>query len=326
MTRFADELEAAFRPRENAVLDEDGVDPYLLRTSRWRRTSRGLYVPGDVEQTATQRIVSAAALMPPGGVIGGWAAARVHGAEFQDGLDERGAERAVDVLLPGGLHRLDVPGVAYRRASLGWGDTCLVNDFLVTTPVRTAVDLACWARSVTGATVQLDLLLEAGLPLNDLRRAAPSRRRGSVQARSAIDLARCGSRSPGETRLRLLYVREVGAPAPLLNPTLLDRAGRFLAMPDLFDAEAGLAMEYDGASWASERELGHRDRRQHREDNVREEGMERHGIIVVRADAADLGPYRRQTSSRFQQARLDGLGRDRRRDRWVVQRPTPGDR
>ena len=98
-------------------------------------------------------------------------------------------------------------------------------------------------------------------------------------------------------------------------------------MPDLFDPDAGLALEYDGASWDGDRTEGHRDRRQHREDNVREEAVERLGVIVVRADAADVGPHRRQTAYRLQRARADGLARDRRRDRWVV-RPSipPADR
>lgn len=106
----------------------------------------------------------------------------------------------------------------------------------------------------------------------------------------------------------------------LLNPTLLDASGHFVAMPDLFDEEAGLALEYDGASWDGDRSEGHRDARQHREDSVREEAMERLGVIVVRADAADLGAFRRQTAYRVRRARADGLGRDRGRDRWIVRR------
>lgn len=93
-----------------------------------------------------------------------------------------------------------------------------------------------------------------------------------------------------------------------------------VAMPDLFDEEAGLAMEYDGASWVGGRPLGHRDVDQHRSDNVREEVMETRNVIVVRADARDVGAYRHRTAARLQAARQDGLRRDRSRDRWVVHR------
>ncbi len=43
--------------------------------------------------------------------------------------------------------------------------------------------------------------------------------------------------------------------------------------------------------------------------------MQRLDVTVVRADAADLGPYRRQTHHRLAQARAHGLSRDRARDR-----------
>lgn len=318
MSRFADELAGTCRPREAAELDEAGISEHALRTPRWERTSRGLYVPAGTRRTATQRILSAASLLPPDGAIGGWAAAYVRGVDHLDGLDGRRQELGVEVLLAPGLHRLDVPGIVYRRARLRTGEATFVHGLRVTSPLRTAVDLACWADSVTEATVCLDLLLQAGLNPAALRAAVPTGRRGAVQARQAIALARRGARSPGETRLRLLYGTEFPQAPVLLNPTLLDAAGRFVAMPDLFDPDAGLALEYDGASWDSERAEGHRDRRQHREDNVREEAVERLGVIVVRADATDVGPHRRQTGYRLRQARADGLGRDRGRDRWIV--------
>lgn len=318
MARFNADVQTTLRPREATVLDEDGVAEHLLRTTRWERTSRGLYVPAGANRTAAQRIVAAGALLPTRGVIGGWAAAHVLGADYMDGLDARRNERDVDVLLPPGLHRQDVPGISYRRASFHPGDVSVVHDLPVTSLLRTAVDLACWAGSVTEATVCLDLMLQAGLTRTELMAGAPHGRRGAVQARTAIGLARRGSRSPGETRLRLLYGDEFGKVPLLLNPTLLDAAGRFVAIPDLFDEEAALALEYDGASWDSERAAGHRDERQHREDNVREEAMERLGVIVLRAGAGDLAQFRRQSAYRMRQARADGLARDRRRDRWIV--------
>jgi hypothetical protein len=320
MRTFLDEVGSTVRPLETVVLDEGGVAKHTLATPRWRRSSRGLYVPADAPTSLAQRIVSAAVVMPREGAIGGWAAAYVHGADHLDGRDRNLKDLPVDVLLPPDLHRLQVPGIAYRRATLRQEDVTTIEGVRVTSLLRTAVDLACWAPSVTEAVVLLDLLLGVGLDRVLLRASAPKDRRGSVRARGAIDLARPGSRSPGETRLRLVYVQDVGALEPLLNPTLLDLGGRFLAMPDLFDEEAGLAIEYDGASWVGERPLGHRDAEQHREDNVREEAMERRRVIVVRADARDVGIFRRQTASRLQAARMEGLARDRSRDRWLIRR------
>ena len=146
-------MTSAFRPRESAVLDEDGVAEHTLRTPRWERTNRGLYVPAGTARTTTQRVLTAAALLPPRGVIGGWAAVHVHGVDLLDGLDPARAELDVDVLLPPDLHRLDVPGVAYRRATFSPGEVVVVRDLPVTSLLRTAVDLACWAGSVVEATV-----------------------------------------------------------------------------------------------------------------------------------------------------------------------------
>lgn len=325
MNRVERDLVESSRPRAYADLVASGTTPYALRTSRWERTSRGLYVVGGTARSAVQRVVSAAGLMPPEGLIGGWAAALVLGADFVDGFDQGRRELPVDVLLPPGIHRLHVPGVRYRRVGLAAEERAVAGGLRVTSPLRTAVDLACWATSVTEATVALDLMLAAGLGRADLGTAHLHGRRGAVQARTAIARARAGSRSPGETRVRLLYLDEAPGARLLLNPTLLDAYGRVVAMPDVFDEEAGVALEYDGASWDAERADGHLDPAQHREDNVREEAMERLGAIVVRVGSADVGPHRRQTAYRFRQARLDGLARDRGRDRWIL-RPNPADR
>lgn len=147
-------------------------------------------------------------------------------------------------------------------------------------------------------------------------------RRGYRQAGRAVELSRMGVRSSWETRLRMLYVLGLGFESPHVNQPIFDRKKTFLGAPDLLDAEAGLAMEYDGASWASTRTpLGHRDVDQHREDNAREELLERAGLIVTRADKGDLTRYRTRLRSRLLAARADGLRRDRARDGWTLVQP-----
>ncbi|MDN5762950.1 MAG: hypothetical protein L0H41_11605 [Microlunatus sp.] len=92
-------------------------------------------------------------------------------------------------------------------------------------------------------------------------------------------------------------------------------------MPDLLDVEAGLAIEYDGARWRSTRAAGHRDRDQHREDNVGEERLERAGLEAVRVDKTDLTRYQQKLRERLVSARDDGSHRNRRRDRWTIEEP-----
>jgi hypothetical protein len=140
-------------------------------------------------------------------------------------------------------------------------------------------------------------------------------RRGVRQARAAVDLACVGVRSSWETRLRVFAALELGLTALQPNRAVFDRAGNLLGIPDLLDVESALALEYDGARWRSERSTGHRDREQHREDNAREERLERAGLIVVRAERSDLTKHRRRLADRIWSAYADGLQRDRGRDR-----------
>ena len=106
----------------------------------------------------------------------------------------------------------------------------------------------------------------------------------------------------------------VGLPAPEVNLPVFDQSGGLLGIPDLLWPEAALVLEYDGS--------GHRDRRQHRDDNVREELLEGSGLTVVRADSLDLSGHRVRLRERIQSGYRRGMARDRGRDTWTVTAPT----
>lgn len=309
-------------PRTSLALRRSGVSKHLLDGPTWRRTSPGRYVPAAVALSPEQRIAEAAAHLPPGSAIGGWASAYAAGATWLDGLDSQRRPLPVVMCLPPALHRTTIPGVRYVRQVLQ--DEELVDRDGVTfvSPTRTASDLARWASDLTEAVVVLDAVLATGVVDLDALGAAAGRwhgLRGAKQARSALALTRPGVLSPGESRLRVIYRRECGAPDVLVNPTVVDAAQRVVGMPDLLDEEAGLVLEYDGASWQDDgRPHGHRDHDQHREDNAREEAFERLGLIVCRADGTDVTRLRAALVWRLQRARADGLARNRRRDRRRV--------
>lgn len=107
----------------------------------------------------------------------------------------------------------------------------------------------------------------------------------------------------------------------LPNRAVFDRRRHLLGVPDVFDVEAGLALEDDGASWRGERAAGHGDRVQHREDNAREERLERAGLVVVRIEKDDLTRFRPQLTERLRAARADALHRNRTRDQWSLDEP-----
>lgn len=252
---FQTELRAIVVPRTSLELRRSGLSKHLLDGPRYRRTTPGRYVPAVVVPSATQRIVEAAAHMPPGSAVGGWAAAYALGATWLDGLDQRCQPLPVTICLPAILHRATTRSVRYVRRVLPAAALVDVGGISFIGPVRTCVDLACWAPDVVEAVVTLDIVLEAGvMPASSWQDCAAELpgRRGARQARQALGLARAGARSPGETRLRLAYVLGTGAPEPLRNPRVYDQRGRLLGIPDLLDPEAGLVLEYDGSRWTDE--------------------------------------------------------------------------
>jgi len=302
-------------PRSRADLLAAGLSPRTLESDRWRQVAHGWHVPRGVADTVAQRIVQTATIVPEG-CVSGWAAVYVLGADTLDGRDPfTGARQPVRlVLAPGGSHR-HVPGARSVRAGLEPEEVIHQHGLRVTTVLRAAEDLAREAPDLVEAVVALDALVQAGLVRQRSLAAelgACTGGRGARQARAAAVLCRSGVRSPWETRLRL-FVLELGLPEPLVNVPVFDLGGNFLGAPDLLDLEAGLAIEFDGA--------GHRDRKQHRADNVREEGFERGGLVVARADSLDLTAHRDELARRLKAAHVDAT-RNRRPARWTLAEPS----
>jgi len=153
------------RPQSVAQLVAAGVTRHVLAGPRWRRTLRGLYVPATgVPSTPTQRLVEAAALLPAGGAMGGWAAAYAWGADLLDGRDDHTLrEQPVLPFLPPGQHRAALPGVRYGQQQLRPVEIVTRSGLVLTTPSRTASDLVRGAPDLTEAVVALDALLGAAL-------------------------------------------------------------------------------------------------------------------------------------------------------------------
>ncbi len=316
VSSFEWELATAQRPRSLAELAVRGVTAEMTRSRRWRRSSRGYFVPADAPETTTQRILGAGPLVPPGGALAGWAAAYALGTDFLDGRHPvTMATLPVPVHLGPHLARIAPTGLHFHRERLLPQHVTRVLGLPVTTPLRTAFDGGRWAPDLVEAVVFLDLLGHAlELDLADLVPwCAPGERwPGVKQLRQALTLADAGSESPWESRLRMFYLFQAGLPRPLVNRPVFDLDENFLGRPDLFDPEAGLATEFDGQE--------HRGRDQHRSDNVREERLEGSNLTVCRVDSLDLrqrGPLRERLRARH----LQGRRRDRSQDRWTLVEP-----
>ena len=272
-----------------------GIGWRELGGSLWRSPFRGVHVWSATDPNEPlQRAYDAAALLPSAGALGGWAACQVGGARELDGRGPSGREaQPALVCLPRDLRVRRGPGIRPLRSNLDDSDVTEECGVRLTSPLRTAFDLAR-TEPPAEAVVAVDYLCR-GRPefLADLLTYTRdhSALRGSRQALAAVRRASPRSRSSGETRLRLLWTIGAGMPEPVVNPVVRLLDGFLLGMPDLLDPLLGYAGEYDGA--------GHRDPEQHARDNVREEGFEGAGLVVVRFGGVDIGPARRRSVVRL---------------------------
>ena len=268
-------------------MDRAGVTGPTKRQAagpRWRQTTQGLYVPvGTDSEVVEQRILEQAMRLPEGGAVTGWAACRLWGSAFCDGLERDGVTCVPVPLLIGrrGNIRGDVRvRLLYEplenEVGTRFGIPCVSVE-------RAAVDAMRLAADYREATVVLDML--AAAECTSPRRVAAAleryvgmRRIG--QARRAVGLPSEHSRSPNETRLRLVWVLDAGVRVPAVNCPVFDRAGHLLGTADLLDLEAGLAVEFDGAE--------HRSAKRQTRDAAKDEAFRRVGLEVTRVTGRDL--------------------------------------
>jgi hypothetical protein len=250
----------------------------------WRRTSRGRYVPAYVDGSVPeQRILEQSARLPLGGAVTGWAGCRLHGAAFFDGLMRDGATLLPVPLAvgPGGKVRGD-GAVLLSYHPLPAEEVVERHGVPTATPPRCVVDHARVQRDRREVVVAVDMMAAARLlQTEELTAYAGGLRTGERRlVRWACALASPHSRSPHETRLRLVAELDAGLPPLWVNAVVLDRTGRRLGEVDLLDIEAGMVIEYDGAD--------HRTAGQHTHHVGKEAALRRVGLEVSRVIGADL--------------------------------------
>lgn len=277
---------------------EWGPTSKQARGRRWRRTSRGLYVPAAVDPTPEQRIAEAAAVLPAFGGVTGWAALRWQGAHWFGGLAPDGRTPLPVVLATSEADIRSQPGILVSAERLSPHELVRHDGLPITTALRSVTFAMRHAATVRSAVVVADMAMYADLvSLEELLGWALLNRgwTGCPQLREAVALADENCWSPQETRaLRLPWMLDAGLPRPLMNRPVFDREGRHLGTPDLLDEEAGVAGEYDGPLHlaGARRALDIR-----REAEFRRVGLET--FVVTGADAGDpLGAVRRMQEAR----------------------------
>ncbi|WP_245177119.1 type IV toxin-antitoxin system AbiEi family antitoxin [Geodermatophilus sp. DF01_2] len=237
----------------SSVVREGLLTPAQLRSSAWRRLYPDVYACAGLEVTHAIRALAVTRLLLPGAVASGRSAAALWG------VDARTPEDDVEVTVPPACRGGAVTGVRVTRRPLPADAVTRTRAVPVTTPLRTALDLARTLPPVD-AVVALDALVRTGLVgLADVRGAvATATGRGCRRARDAAARADGLAESPQETRLRLVLHAST-LPPPVAQHTVRDAEGRFVARVDFAWPEHRLAVEYEGA-WHGQPQNVARDR------------------------------------------------------------------
>ena len=280
------------RPQAQELLSPHQVDS-LVRDGSWQVPWRGVYADGGVVLTAEQRAV--AAVLASGGTVAaavadigededcpqagaprsevvaaGRTAARVWCMPLIDDADPAtGAQddRHEDVVTPLRLPALRHGGrtLHRRRRGFGHGDVLqLASGLWLTSPLRTLADCA-ELLSHQALVCAVDDALRRGLvTLEDLERAARSRKRrpGAPALRAAVAVADRRSESPGETLLRLVLLPVLPGLVPQVR--VRDAAGRVVRRYDLADERLRLGLEFDGRAGHAGAAMVAKDRRRDR--------------------------------------------------------------
>jgi len=236
------------------------------------RIFRDIYVHADTNVTAVTRAQGGWLWSGRNAVIAGLSAAAVHGSKWVD------AQSPVE-MIHSNRHRLN--GMRIWGDRIDDDEIVWIDGMAVTTPARTALDVACWHPRLAAAAAVDALIQATALQIVDVEKLAERcrGRRGIVAARAVLKSADGGAQSPQETYLRLRLIDD-GLPPPQTQIPVLGDTGSVVAYLDMGWPEIKVAIEYDGEQHRTSRS-------QYSWDVKRLEIAQRRGWIVVRVLACD---------------------------------------
>jgi hypothetical protein len=245
----------------------------LVAERRLREVYPGWFVDADMEDTVQLRIAIMRRILADHHVVARRSAAWVHGLNL---LDYRGFPTTppIEVVTSDQRLRPRTPLItAYAADDLLSSDVVEIDGLLVTSPLRTAADLARFAPR-SDALVSVDAFLHRQLVTPEEFEKSLVRwkkRRGVRQAWEIADLADGRSESGGESRMRLRVI-DLGLPRPELQIDVVDPLGVPQYRLDMGWRRWRLALEYDGQEFHGEEYADH--------DNRRREWIGRRGWTV----------------------------------------------
>ncbi|WP_436774039.1 type IV toxin-antitoxin system AbiEi family antitoxin domain-containing protein [Yinghuangia sp. YIM S09857] len=209
-----------------------------LRNGDVRRVVQGVYVGSHMPDTPTLRAKAVAAFLP-GAVICGRTAAWIWGIGAAGTHDENGRPHPAEFAVPSGATLPRRGGCLGRIRNFEKGEVTTIAGVQVTTPLRTAADIAR-TEPLPEAVAILDAFLHQRQVTKRQLESMAGRFAGFAGVRrliEAVRLADAGSTGPEETRLRLSLVA-AGVPPAEPGWRVMSAFGRVLhrftlAWPDL---------------------------------------------------------------------------------------------
>lgn len=269
----------------------------LLRDGIVRRIVRDVYVDSRVEDCLELRAAAVALVSSPTHVIRDRTAAWLHGVDTLT-YSEHDVLPPIEMCAPRGSKASSRTGVKGGTRDLAREDVMRVHGLLVTTPLRTALDLGCVLKR-REALAALDAFCRIhGITRHQLVLGARRyrRRRGVVQLRELVVLVDPRAESARESWTRLEII-DAGLPAPTPQYWIVID-GRPTYRLDLAYPKHRIAVEYDG--W----EAHQRTPEQMERDEVRRDWLRINNwtVIVIR-----LGDFSGEGLARWLGDLRDGL-------------------
>jgi hypothetical protein len=272
--------EVPTRPFTSGELDELGITRSQLRMmvadGLVRRVLQGVYAPLALPDDVTTRASCAALVLPPHAVLCDRTAAWIHGV---DHLDPRELQQvpALEIASRNGHNRVRRNGASGGERELRPDEVMMVGGVRVTTPLRTATDLAR-LRGRRRALAALDAFMRHhDLNQEDFRRSLVrfAGRRGVKQLRELIGYASPLAESPPESWTRMAII-DAGLAVPEPQVTVALPEGVSVRV-DLGYRHLKIAVEYDGEEFHTSDEDREHDRERRR--RLRDAGWK---VIVIR--------------------------------------------
>ncbi|MDT0203290.1 hypothetical protein [Nocardioides sp. AE5] len=242
----------------------------LIDAALLRRPVRGVFVDHRVPDSLDTRVRILSKVVPPGSFVADRTAGWLHGANMILAPNDHLTVPRVSVFHLPGRDRTRREMVVSGERALAPGDLVEIQGLLVTSPLRTALDLGRFLRRAQALSAMDSLLRLGQFGREELIAGVErfARQRGVRQLRAMAPLADGRSESPGESALRLHWY-DAGLPPPELQVPYLED-GRALYYLDMGLPDLRFAAEYDGEEWhSSDRDVSH--------DRVRRERMTQRG-------------------------------------------------